>query len=174
MGHKNSCCFCVEKEAEFTSTEDKGCQTKWEPQDWEVEEWYAILKENDTEMYRLNILRMKAKQKEIEEEMKEENRQHDQMIREREAALEERRKELKVKENELKEKEAALEIAIRVNEVNLETRFGNLMKRLEELETATRNQRNPPSPDFDMKQRSTDQMNSSGNDENSTDSDHSN
>ena len=167
MGHWTSC--CNESEERVEENEEKSlCQ--WEPKDWEVNEWYTELRENDITMHEYNLKRMKDIQKALEERQTAEKLQRQREIEEREIELAIRKKELEAKELELEEKAALLEIAIRVNELSIETRFGGLEKRFEELEMVTRRRR---SLEFEVKHRSNDQMNSSGNDENSTESDQS-
>ena len=172
MGQSNTCCTDADEDEDEDDKEKLEAFDKWEPEDWEIKEWCALLRENDITMHEHNLERIKSKRKAIEEQQAESKLQREREIREREEELEARRKELEARELELEEKAALLEIAIRVNELSIETRFGGLEKRFEELEMATR--RRTSSCGFDMKQRSNDQMNSSGNDENSTESDNSN
>ena len=73
--------------------------------------------------------------------------------------MEAQRKDLEAKELELEEKAALLEIAIRLNDLSIETRLGGLEKRFEELEMASRQRRS--SFDFELNQISNNQMNSS-------------
>ena len=102
---------------------------------------------NNITMHEYNLERIKAKPK----------------------ALEEPKIKNWKRKMELEEKAALMEIAIRVNELSIETRFGGSEKRFEELEMASRRQNS--SFYIKMKQRPSDQMNSFGNDEKSTESD---
>ena len=70
---------------------------------------------------------------------------------------------------EVEEKAALMEIAIRVNELSIKTRFGGSEKIFEELEMASRRQNS--SFHITLKQLPSDPMNSFGNDEKSTESD---
>ena len=158
MGYLSSCCNESDEQSEENEEKEKDF-CNWEPKDWEINEWYTELRENDITMHEYNLQRMKDIRKALEERQAAEKLQRQREIEEREKELALKKKELEVKELELEEKAALLEIAIRVNELSIETRFGGLEKRFEELEMVTRR----------SKAQFNDQMNSSGNDENSTD-----
>ena len=172
MGISNTCCTDADDEEDDKDNEEEKVEKKWEPEDWQIKEWCALLRENDITMHEYNLERAKAKRKALEEQLAEEKLLREREIKEKEEELEAKRKELEAKELELEEKAALLEIAIRVNELSIETRFGTLEKRFEELELATRNRRR--SWDIGIIKTPNDQMNSSGNDENSTESENSN
>ena len=143
----------------------------WDPMDWEIKEWHTELRENDIIMHEYNLKRINEIRKEQEEREEKERKHREREIEERENELRIKQMELEKKELELKEKAALLEIAIRVNELSIATRFGGLEKRFEELEIASRRRR---SFDLESIQRSNDQMNSAGDDERSTESEQSN
>jgi hypothetical protein len=171
LGQSSTCCTDGDEEVDGEEEKEKGSD-HWEPEEWQINEWYTELRENDITMHEYNLERIKAKRNALEEQQAEERLQREREIKEREEELEARKRELEAKEIELEEKAALLEIAIRVNELSIETRFGGLEKRFEELEIASRRRRS--SFDFELKQRTNDHMNSSGNDENSTESENSN
>ena len=79
-------------------------------------------------------------------------------------------RELEAKELELEEKAALLEIAIRVNELSIETRFGGLEQRLEELQIASKLRR---TQNMEIKRGSIDRINNFLDDESSSDSEES-
>ena len=143
----------------------------WDPMEWEIKEWYTELRENEISMHEYNLMRLNEIRKDHEEREEEERKQREKEIEEREHELTIGQKGLEKKELELKEKAALLEIAIRVNELSIETRFGGLEKRFEELEMASRNRH---SFELESTQRSNDQMNSAGDEERSTESEQSN
>merc|ERR1719233_957219 len=115
---------------------------KWEPMEWEIREWYTLLRENDIAMHELNIERANQKRKAMEVAEAQERQRREQEIIDRENELADRQRELATKELELEEKAALLEIAIRVNELNMERRFGGLERRLEALQIAYKLRRN--------------------------------
>ena len=139
-----SCCDA--DSGSVTTHDDKkelsGTKQKWEPKEWEIREWYTLLRENDIAMYELNIERGNQKRKAMEEAEAEERRRREQEILERENELADRQRELAARELELEEKAALLEIAIRVNELSIEARFGGLERRLEALQIAYKLRRN--------------------------------
>ena len=139
--------------------------------DWEIKEWQTELRENDIIMHEDNLKRINKIRKEQEEKKEEERKQREREIEERENELRIKHMELEKKELEFQEKAALLEIAIRVNELSIATRFGGLEKRFEELEIATR--RRLVSSDLEGIQRYNEQMNSTGDDEFSTESERS-
>ena len=72
---------------------------------------------------------------------------------------------------EIREWYTELEIAIRVNELSIETRFGGLERRLEELQIASKLRRNQ---NIEIKRGSIDRINNLWDDESSSDSEESN
>ena len=141
MGNAQSCCRV------FSSlTQQKRvsiCEYSsypWDPMDWEIREWNTELRENDIIMHEYNLKRIIEIRKEQEEKEEEERKQREREIEKRENELQIKQMELEKKELEIQEKAALLEIAIRVNELKIATRFGGLEKRFEELEIATRRQ----------------------------------
>lgn len=144
----------------------------WDPMDWEIKEWHTELRENDIIMHEYNIKRTNEIRKEQEKKEEEERQEREREIEERENELRLKQRELEKKELELQEKAAMLEIAIRVNELSIATRFGGLEKRFEELENATRRRR---SFDLLFPERSNDQIiHPAIDDERSTESEQSN
>ena len=168
---------CCAKDLE--SVDDLSCQEEenstepkvWKPMEWEVREWYTLLRENDIAMHELNIKRANEIRKALEATEAEERKRREQEIIDREIELADRQRELEEKELELEEKEALLEIAIRVNELSIETRYGGLERRLEELQIAYKLRRNQ---DMEIKRGSIDRINNCWDDETSSESEKSN
>ena len=161
------CCFDLEREEES----DLKKLTEWEPMDWEIREWYTELRENDIIIHELNIKRANLRRKAKEEQDAESSQRREKEIIDRENELAARQRELEAKELELEEKAALLEIAIRVNELSIVTRFGGMERRLEELQIASKLRR---THNMEIKRGSIDQLNNLRDDESSSDSEDSN
>ena len=97
--------------------------------DWEKREWHTVLRENDIITHELNMQRVSQREKASEEQEAEERRRRMQEVIDMENELAARQRELEAKELELEETEALLEVAIRVNVLSIETRFGGLERR---------------------------------------------
>ena len=172
-----SCC-CGDGQGSLQNIDNKDAaadavvkKPKWEPMEWEIREWYTLLRENDIAMHELNIERSIAKRKAFEAAEAEEQRRREQEIINREKELADRQRELAARELEIAEKEALLEIAIRVNELNLEQRFGGLERRLEALQIAYKLRRNQ---NMEIKRGSIDRIDLCRDDETSSESEESN
>ena len=112
------CCCGPENCEEETKSDD----TKTGPKDWEVKEWHAILRENYLCMCELNLQQKRAKLKTEIERIEAERVK----IQEKADEVNRMKRALERRELQIEEKKKLLEIAIRVNEINFESRVEEL------------------------------------------------
>ena len=96
------------------------------PQDWQIREWNAELRENYICMNELNLKQKTEKLKKEFELIEAERVRKEAAIQEKEKEVIIRKRSLERKEIEIEEKNKLLEIAIRVNEISLESQVGDL------------------------------------------------
>jgi hypothetical protein len=96
------------------------------PQDWQIREWNAELRENKICLNELNLRQKTEKQKKVFELIEAEQVRKEAAIQEKENEAIVRKHSLERKESEIEEKNKLLEIAIRVNEISLESQVEDL------------------------------------------------
>ena len=147
----------------------------WSPMDWEVREWNTQLLENELSLEELHLKKKKEALMNQEKKEEDERRQRLKELDEEEKEIQKRQEEIERKEAELKKKSELLETAIRVNEINIANRLGEMEKRFQDLEQEVFRWRQ--SSNLDIGERSSERINLSsgeGDDERSTQSEESN